>query len=196
MTTTTREFIAERDARIFAARKTGSSIADIAKKFGMSSNAVSSSIKRMLEKLNREALNAYPEILRMELERLDSLQQSIWPMTQHRMITLPDGTQQMLEPDPKMVQTALQIMKDRAKLLGLEQTTVNFNVDEPVRSSMAGADKAVAVATHSPESEARRMLEVMLKSGILPEDFIKGVLGGTPKELESAQIVEAEIVHE
>ena len=79
--TLTREFLVERDLRIFKMRQAGIPGNEIARRFGMSTVAVGTAVKRQLEKLNREALMAYPEVLRMELERLDNLQAAIWPMT-------------------------------------------------------------------------------------------------------------------
>ena len=79
----TREFLAERDLRIFQMRKTGTAVQEIARRFSISTKAVNFAIQRQLSRMNQEALMAYPEVLRMELERLDSLQQSVWPLTQH-----------------------------------------------------------------------------------------------------------------
>ena len=84
----TREFLAERDMRIFKMRQAGVSQQEIARRFNMTLAAVNAAIVRQLQKLNREALMAYPEVLRLELERLDSLQQSIWPLTQHRKLQM------------------------------------------------------------------------------------------------------------
>ena len=97
--TVTREFLAERDVRMFKMRQAGVASQEISRRFGVSSSAVSRAVNRQLEKLNAEALLAYPEVLRLELERLDSLQAAIWPMTQHRRVTLDDGTDVSVEPD-------------------------------------------------------------------------------------------------
>ena len=103
----TREFLAERDLRIFQMRKAGTSVQEISKRFNLSTKAVNYGIQRQLARMNQEALLAYPEMLRMELERLDTLQQSIWPLTQHRKIAMDDGTEVVVEPDLKAVQQAL-----------------------------------------------------------------------------------------
>ena len=104
---TTKEFLNERDMRIFKMRQAGTSVNEIARRFGVSSASVSRSIQRQLEKMNKEAILAYPEVLRMELERLDNLQQAIWPMTQHRRIVGDDGTEMQIEPDLKAIQQVL-----------------------------------------------------------------------------------------
>lgn len=176
----TREFLAERDLRIFKMRQAGVTPSEIGRRFGMSTAAVNTAIRRQLEKLNREALMAYPEVLRMELERLDALQQSIWPLTQHRKTKMDDGTEVQLEPDLKAIQQVLAIMDRRSRLLGMEQTTVNLQVEqaEPHRAVLAGATtgQAADVNAFNPETEARQLLEIMGNAGVLPQDVIDKLL--------------------
>ena len=198
----TKEFLAERDLRVFKMRQAGVPANEIARRFGISTNAVNSSIKRQLEKLNREALMAYPEVLRMELERLDALQQAIWPMTQHRKVTLDDGTEMMVEPDLKAIQQVLSVMDRRSKLLGMEQTNISLSVesnDQPQRAVLSGADKAVDADHFDPETEARQLLELMGAAGVLPEATVMEMLGQS-KELEPAkseqEAVDAELIEE
>lgn len=191
----TAESVHERDMRIFKLRQAGTSIGEIARRFGVSTQTVSRSISRQLEKMNREALLAYPEILRMELERLDSMQQALWPLTQHRRQVLDDGTEVQIEPDIKAVQQVLSIMDRRSKLLGMEQTNVNVQMDANVngtgtiRATIASQPGIEKPATgFDPESEARRLLEVMAISGVLPEETIKALMA--PKD----EIIDAEII--
>lgn len=201
-----REFIAERDARIFAMRKTGTAVAEIARRFSMSPKAVNYAIQRQLARLNSEALLAYPEVLRMELERLDALQQSVWPLTQHRRITAPDGSEVTVEPDLKAVQQALSIMDRRAKLLGMEAININVIGESaspaPARAVLAdAADVAAAADAFDPETEARRLIELMGQAGVLPASTAEALLGGQiPPALEPAQPnddepVEAELIY-
>lgn len=121
---------------------------------------------------------AYPEVLRMELERLDTLQQSIWPLTQHRKVTLPDGTETTVEPDLKAIQQVLAIMDRRAKLLGMEQTNISVTMEPseaPQRAVLAGA-APVETGKHSAEEEARQLLELMGASGVLPDTVVQDIL--------------------
>jgi len=53
----TREFLAERDLRIFKMRQAGVPIAEIARRFGIGTSNVSNSVKRQLNKLSQEAPN-------------------------------------------------------------------------------------------------------------------------------------------
>lgn len=191
----TREFLGERDMRIFKLRQSGTSTAEIARRFGMSTSAVSKSIQRQLEKMNREALIAYPEVLRLELERLDNLQQAIWPMTQHRKVTMDDGTEVMVEPDLKAIQQVLSIMDRRTKLLGMDQTNVNVQMDvtskttETIKATLAGSDVLKEIGNKfDPESEARQLLQLMGISGVLPEETVREIL-------KDEEILDAEIVN-
>lgn len=199
----TKEFLAERDLRIFKMRQAGVPTSEIGRRFSISTGAVNLSIRRQLEKLNREALMAYPEVLRMELERLDALQQSIWPLTQHRKIRMDDGSEMTAEPDLKAIQQVLAIMDRRSKLLGMEQTNINLITEqaEPQRAVLAGAvDNAAAkVDAFNPETEARQLLELMGNAGVLPRAMIDQLLSSVgPKQLasvsEDTDVVVGEII--
>jgi hypothetical protein len=195
----TREFLAERDTRIFKMRQAGVAITEIARRFNMTSSSVNSAIKRQLEKLNREAMMAYPEVLRLELERLDSLQQSIWPMTQHRRVVTEDGSEINVEPDMKAIQQVLSIMDRRARLLGMEQNNINVQLDvnsQPimVRATLEGAqNKQEGLQSFSPEAEARQLLELMGRSGVLPVDAVNAILSGSQ---DNKNVIDAVIVEE
>ena len=190
----TKEFIQERDMRIFKMRQAGTSTQEIARKFGISTSAASKAVQRTLEKMNREVLMAYPEVLRMELERLDSLQQAIWPMTQHRKMTMDDGNEVAVEPDLKAIQQVLSIMDRRTKLLGMDQVNVSVQMDvqsknnEVIKATLAGSTNVAAdVDAFNPETEARQLLELMGISGVLPPESVKQMLG-------DHIIVDAEII--
>jgi hypothetical protein len=202
----TREFLAERDLRIFKMRQAGIPIAEIARRFNVGSTTVSASIRRQLGKLNQEALLAYPEVLQMELERLDALQSAIWPMTQHRKQRLDDGTEVSIEPDIKAVSTVLSILDRRAKLLGMEQTNVNVQMDvrdtSPMRAVLAGAPGVTESEKFDPEAEAKKILALMRDAGIMPESTVNELLGNIPAlsefndDIEDGEIIEEEITEE
>ena len=190
----TREFLAERDSRILKMRQAGMSVADIAKRFGVSSSVVQKAINRQLEKLNRETMLAYPEVLRMELERLDSLQSSIWPLTQHRKVRLDDGSEVQVEPDLKAIQQVLLIMDRRAKLLGMDRNNLSVQMDittqDNIKSTLVGETPAAKLETFNPEAEAKALLELMGKSGIISSNIIGELIG--PKD----DIVDAEVIND
>jgi hypothetical protein len=198
----TREFLAERDLRIFKMRQAGVPIAEIARRFGVGTSNVSNSIRRQLGKLNQEALLAYPEVLQMELERLDALQSAIWPLTQHRKQKMDDGTEVSIEPDIKAVSTVLSIIDRRAKLLGMEQTNVNVQMDvrdaSPLRAVLAGAPGVIQSEKFDSEAEAKKLLMLMSDAGIMPRETIKELLGDLSAlgegedDIQDAEIVDAE----
>jgi hypothetical protein len=195
----TREFLAERDLRIFKMRQAGVPIAEIARRFGIGTSNVSNSVKRQLNKLSQEALLVYPEVLQMELERLDALQSAIWPLTQHRKQKMDDGTEVAIEPDIKAVSTVLSIIDRRAKLLGMEQTNVNVQMDvrdtSPIRAVLAGAPGVVQAEKFDSEAEAKKLLILMSDAGIMPRETIKELLGDLPAlndgedDIEDAEVV-------
>lgn len=195
---TTREFLNERDMRIFKMRQGGTSINEIARRFGISSSSVSRSIQRQLEKMNKEAILGYPEMLRLELERLDNLQQAIWPLTQYRRQVQDDGTEIQLEPDLKAIQQVLSIMDRRTKLLGMEQQNINVQMDvnsnnQNVRAVIAGQPGVDRPAIgFDPESEAKKLLELMAISGVIPADTVKSLLGSQYSDVIDAEIIEIE----
>jgi hypothetical protein len=197
----TKEFLAERDLRIFAMRKAGVSPQDIARRFSMNTKAVNAALARQLGRMNAEAVSSYPEVLRLELERLDALQQAIWPMTQHRKVTLDDGTEVNVEPDLKAIQSVLSIMSQRSKLLGMDQNNLNMTVEqigagaEP-RAVLAGAvNGAEARNAFDPETEARKLLELMGRSGVLPQAAVDEMLG-IQAALPPSATVEAEVIED
>ena len=205
--TVTREFLAERDVRMFKMRQAGVANQEIARRFGTSIGAVGKAVNRQLEKLNAEALLAYPEVLRMELERLDQLQSAIWPMTQHRRVTLDDGTDISVEPDMKAIQQVLSIMDRRSRLLGMEQQNVSVRVQgstrgpDAIRQVLAGVQELPTATANSPEQEAKKLLALMVKSGVVSSDEVTGALGEDAtssllNEDDAEDIVDAEIVEE
>lgn len=192
-----KEFLAERDARIFGLKKSGLSNQDIAKRFNMTAAAVAAATRRQLGRLNSEAFLSYPEVLRLELERLDELQKSLWPLTQFRREVLDDGSEVMVEPDQRAVSTVLGIMDRRAKLLGMnvERTEVAISglggdsdvVD--VQSSLVGAGGS-GDAVDDARGESLALLELMASSGVLDSSVVNNILDNV------SEVVEAEVVDE
>jgi len=189
----TREFLAERDVRIFKMRQAGITTAEISRRFGMTNNAVSSSIRRQLGRLSQEALLAYPEVLQMELERLDALQSAVWPLTQHRKVKLDDGTEVSVEPDIKAVSTILSIIDRRARLLGMEQNNLNVRMDvhdstqNQLRAVLAGAPGAQVSEKFDAEAEAKKLLAIMRDSGVIEETTVNKLLGDFPALTEGGE---------
>ncbi len=195
-----KEFLAERDARIFSLKKSGLSNSDIAKRFDMTASAVAAATRRQLNRLNSEAFLAYPEVLRLELERLDEMQKSLWPLTQFRREELEDGSTITVEPDQRAVQTVLGIMDRRARLLGMNVERVDVALNTlgeatviDARSTLAGADAKALPAGADPKEESMQLLELMGQSGVLDSTVLGQILGNVRDTIEvSSEIVEEE----
>lgn len=189
----TREFLAERDLLIMQMKRAGSSETDIARRFRIGVGAVRAALSRQLTALNQQAMLAYPEVLRLELERLDALQRAAWPMTQPRQITTDDGSTIVLEPDLKAIQQVLSIMDRRAKLLGLEQASkIDVQVSgagAAVAPELAGNEHGQSVDDYNPKAEAMTLARLMLQSGAISNGELSRML-----ELEAP--VDAVIVEE
>ena len=184
-----REFLQERDARIFSLKKSGVSNQDIAKRFDMTAAAVAAATRRQLGRLNSEAWLSYPEVLRLELERLDEMQKSLWPLTQFRRETLDDGSEITVPPDKDAVRTVLGIMDRRAKLLGMnvERTEVAISGLEQrevvdVQSSLVGGRQEIVI--DNSKDEALQLLELMSSSGVLDSKVVSEILDNIDEEEE------------
>jgi len=175
---------------MFRMRQAGASHADISKRYEISVSVVSKGISRVLERLNRDTALAYPEVLRMELERLDNLQSSVWPLTQFRRETIGDE-EIVIEPDMKAIQTVLGIMDRRSRLLGMEVQKVDLNVGgtADIRHSLAG-EALQKTGTVDYRAESMKLLELMKKAGVLDSGVVEKVLA----EVEDSDEIEAEII--
>ena len=177
---------------MFRMRQAGASHADIAKRYDVSVSVVSKGLSRMLERLNRDAVLAYPEVLRLELERLDNLQSSVWPMTQFRREQIGDE-EIVVEPDMKAIQTVLGIMDRRARLLGMEVQRVDLNVGgtADIRHSLAG-ESLKNTGEVDFRAESMQLLELMKKAGVLEAGIVEKVLA----EVEDAEIIDVDPIEE
>ena len=107
-----------------------------------------------------------------------------------------DGSEVSVEPDMKAIQQVLSIMDRRTKLLGMDHVNLNVQMDasmsssDPVRVTLAGATAKGEIEKFDPESEARKLLELMGASGILPAEMIRQLLNGG--EIIDADVVEIE----
>ena len=179
---------------MFRMRQAGASHAEISKRYEVLVSSVSKGISRVLERLNRDAALAYPEVLRLELERLDNLQSSVWPLTQFRRETIGDE-EIVVEPDMKAIQTALGIMDRRAKLLGMEVQNVNLNVqgNTDIRHSLVGEELNVATKIDY-RTESMQLLELMKKAGVLEAEVVEKVLAEVEDSEKESEIIDAETV--
>jgi hypothetical protein len=105
-----------------------------------------------------------------------------------------DGSEQQIEPDMKAIQQVLSIMDRRTKLLGMESTNINVQMDvnqsQNVRATIAGQEGVTRPAIgFDPESEARKLLELMAISGVLPAETVKSLLMANDSDILDAEII-------
>lgn len=176
-----KKMLQERDMQVYQLRKSGLALEAIANKTGLTIQQVQSAVARQLGRLNKDAVLAYPEVLRLELERLDALQAALWPKTQTRRVVLDDGEEVTVEPDERAIGQVLGIMAQRQKLLGMDRQQVDVQVDvsnvPDVRSTLEGVSAAVGGSVWDAEVEARALLALAREAGIV-DAGVAGVLLG------------------
>lgn len=190
-----REFLHERDQRIYTLRATGMSPTDIAKQLNITPSTVNNAVSRHIKKLNEGQPFNLIEVIMMELDRLDKMQSAIWPLTQHRRITVQndDGTQHEITapPDLRATEQVMKLMQLRAKILGYDiNRTLNIETPEPVNvtSTLAGATQKDTHTAPSKEDETRQLVEIATQAGIFKEEVARALLSNN--EPPEAEIVE------
>lgn len=113
--------VRDRQQRVLELRESGLSPAKIAKEIGISPSLVYQDLKAILQRTQQHEEDLADSYRRIELQRLDSLQQNWW-MRATGQLTREDGTP--IPADEKAAQLVLRIMERRAKLLGLDAPTV------------------------------------------------------------------------
>ena len=96
----------ENEARAFELRKNGMTYAKIGEAIGLTEAAAHKAVKRVLDRLAADTLEAAEEVRRLELERLDAMLVAVMPKARR------GGLQ--------AVDRVLSVMKRRAALLGLD----------------------------------------------------------------------------
>lgn len=113
--------VRERQQRVLELREQGLSPLKIAKETGCSPALVYRDLKEILQRTQAHEEELAEHYRRVELQRLDSMQQSWWARATGNA-TKQDGTK--LPADEKAAQVVLRIMERRAKLLGLDAPTL------------------------------------------------------------------------
>ena len=188
--------VVERDARMFEMRKAGMNYRAIAAASNVSVSTAYSGVNRVMKQIGRQLVEDHGDVVRMELERLDTLQRQLWPMTRPHKIVTGDGEEIEIPPSLDAIDRVLKIMDRRAKLMGLDQAaglaitmgdgnrngTPAFGVPEKVSGQI------------SPESEARKLLEVALATGVISAEALGDAglagLGFNPEDIIEAEVVE------
>jgi len=82
-----------------------------------------------------------------------------------------------------------------------KQVNVSVGLDaatDSIRLAMAGQQALPSATAHSPEQEAKQLLALMVKSGVVSPTEIEGALGKMASQdlLRTTEIVDAEIVED
>lgn len=105
----------ERERVVISLRKQGKSTTEIAEELGVSARTAHTVLNRALARLERLDKVDLEQYRRMELDRLDAMQLSLWPK-------LTEENAPFIE-RCAAVKTILDVMKRRAELLGLDSPT-------------------------------------------------------------------------
>jgi hypothetical protein len=54
---------------------------------------------------------------------------------------------------------------------------MDVNSNQNIKATLSGSIEAIAVDAFDPEKEAKQLLEIMGRSGVLPQDMINSLLG-------------------
>lgn len=182
--------IAERDALMFEARKQGMSYRQIARAFDVSESTAHAGVQRVLERVHKRLAKDYSTYATLQLQRLDQLLQSIAPQTRKRKITTKDGGEIEVPPDLDAVRTALQIMDRQNKITGVEQMSLDVNVN------MSGSGPSLAPAAQTteknPKQEAQELLKIMVDAGVFDQSMADSI----NKIMGNEEIIEADVVYD
>lgn len=188
--TLSREFLHERDQRIYNLRATGMSPQAISKQFGITAQTVNAAISRRLSAINKQNDLTFVQVMLLELDRLDKLQTAQWPYTQPRRVKLDDGSEITVDPDPKAVDIVLRIMQMRTKLLGMDVQRIDVtHAPQEITHTLVGHEDASSQT--NVEDESRKMLELGMQAGIFEEDVVKALLADRDA-IDEAEVIDVE----
>lgn len=120
-------------AKAVELRRSGASYSRIAAELGYASESgARKAVNEALERLIAETNETTEEVRRIELERIDSMLEAIWPAATSKthLETIAATAIEALGPDTRQVSAAIKLMERRARLLGL---------DAPVKNEVTGA---------------------------------------------------------
>lgn len=184
--------IADRDYRAFELRKMGLSFKQIGRTLDIHEQTARTAVRRTTDRLNRHA-ETLTEVVRTDLERLDTLLANIWSMTMPHKVVTPDGEEITLPPNMDAIDRVLKIMSQKAKLLGLDQVTVNISGGNDGSGSAALGAKQKPLDQITAKDEAQRLLKIMGDSGVLPLSVVNSIREATGSGNDE-EIIDAEVV--
>lgn len=186
--------VQERDHRAYEMRKAGMSFRQIARALTISESTAHAAVTRMHRKIGTRFAEDNVDVVRLELERLDSLMQNIWPMTMPHRVENEDGGQITLPPNFDAIDRVLKIMDRRAKLLGLDSATLNVNANQNNAPGIGAKEQSIAEVT--PEQEARKLMALMQEAGVIDQTMmvqIRRALGEDVMDVVSTEMTQAAV---
>jgi hypothetical protein len=128
-TTSARIILArERERKALDLRLTGKTYEVIGAELGVAAPSAYKAVKRGIARIEKQTAESAREMIRLELERLDAMHDALWP--------------RVLRGDEKAVESALHILEQRAKLVGLYAPTKIAPTDPSGTESYAGLGDA------------------------------------------------------
>jgi len=181
--------IFETDSRCYDLRKAGLTYRQIAKAIDCSPARAYHGVQRIYKSAQAKFREDAEETLQLELDRLDSLLQHMWPLTMPHDITTEDGNTIRVPADKDAVDRVLKIMDRRAKLLGLDQISVTH--------TLQGGGAQVGIGPRhkdmgeiSPKEEGLRLMQAMAEAGVIEA----AVIAALRKSLGLDDAIDAEVI--
>lgn len=182
--------IFDMDNRCFELRKAGLSYSNIAKALSCSQGRAWNGVKRTMERISTRLAEDNRDTHRLELERLDSMLQHLWPLTMERSVRKEDGSGEIrVPPSMDAVDRVLKIMDRRARLLGLDTQVIQLNAGHGNEITVGVPQKELGEV--SPMEESMRLLKLFVDSGVIDPDVMSRI-----KRETGLDIVDAEIINE
>lgn len=184
------QVVLERDAMMYELRKRGMTYEQIGKAMKVSTKTAHNGVKRMTERILKRMTDDYAGQAALDLERLDSMLNSIWDLTRRRQIETPDGETVEIPPSMDAIDRVLRIMDRRAKLLGLDAAKlVEVNVSQQVQITA----ETESLPERSKRHETIELLKVMRDAGVLEEAAIDTVLSSI-QQIKEPEAIDVEVL--
>jgi hypothetical protein len=180
--------IFDMDNRCFELRKAGLSYNNIAKALDCSTGRAWNGVKRTMERISIRLAEDNRDTHRLELERLDSMLQHLWPLTMPRKVRKEDGSGDIdVPPSMDAVDRVLKIMDRRAKLLGLDTQVIHLNTGRPGEVAVGPAAKELGEIT--PKEEAMRLMRLFVDTGVMDPAAMAAIKLSTGLDIVDAEVV-------
>lgn len=178
---------------MYEMHKRGATYKYIAKELNVSESTAYKGVKRMKERLMRRfAMDSAAEA-RLDLDRIDDMIRSFYPMTKPQKIEI-DGKEEVIPPSIDAAKLVMQFIEKRSKIFGYdsgEVLTVQVQNGAAGPAIGPGSEEPVEV---TPAHEVMKLLEVFEESGIMEPEVLRAVRELLPgDDVVDAEVVEDEV---